>query len=147
VNTNFSDITSKDLFKAKLNGEVINFGFVDQDAYPMFTRKLIELGMLEFYYQKEHKATLAYLRVNDQFTFQVRNDSAGSMDNWADTVRVKDGDFLEFTEMMLRTNYTWNLIDPADNGHGSKQHTIFVDYDIHRPEERQAIYRRYNFAV
>jgi hypothetical protein len=147
VNTNFSDITRKDLFKAKLNGEVVDFGLVEQDLYPQFIRKLVNYGLLQFYFQKEHKATLAYLRVHDEFVFSVRNDRAGSLHDWGDKVKVKDGDFIEFTEMMLRTNYTWNLIDPADNGLGAKQHTIFVDYDIHRPEERQAIYRRYNFGT
>lgn len=147
MNTNFSEITRKDLFKAKLNGEVVNFGLIDQDSYPQFIRKLINYGLLQFYFQKEHKATLAYLRVCDEFLFSVKNDRAGSTSGWADKVKVKDGDFIEFTEMMLRTNYTWNLLDPADNGLGAKQHTIFVDYDIHRPEERQAIYKRYNFEV
>jgi hypothetical protein len=145
VNVQFKDITKKDFFKEKLKGGVVSFGLVKQDDYPEFIQKAIYLGLLQFYFQKEHKGTLAYFRVFDEFEFAVQNDRAGSERHWADQVKLKDGDFLEFTEIMLPTNYTWNALDSTENGTGAKQHTIFVDYDIHRPEVRQSVYRKYDF--
>ena len=147
MNINFQDITKKDFFKEKLKGGVVSFGLVEEEDYPEFIRKAIHLGLLQFYFQKEYKGTLAYLRVLGEFEFAVKNDRAGSERHWADHVKLKDGDFLEFTEIMLTTNYSWNLLDPADNGHGAKQHTVFVDYDIHRPEVRQRVYKEYNIDV
>jgi len=130
-----------------LKGETVFFGLVREEDYPQFIRKVIYLGLLQFFFQKEHQGTIAYLRVHGDFDFAIQNDYAGSERGWMEHIKLKDGDFLEFSEIMLRDNYTWSLLDPHDDGRGAKRHTIFVDFDIHRPEVRQKFYRKYNFEV
>ena len=144
MNTHFSEISKKDLFKGKLNGEGVDFGLVKAEEYPKFLQKVINFGMLQFFFQKEHKGTLAYFKAYKDFVFSVTDESQGSTRGWAQPIRISDGDYIMFSELMHTNDYTWEWLSDDDRC-TAKVHKIFVDYDIHRPEERQAMYRRYNF--
>ena len=146
MNINFQDITKKDFFKEKLKGEVVSFGLVKMEEYPDFIAKLIDFDLLEFYFQKEYRGMLSYLRVLGDFKFSIPDKYAGSSRGWANNVLLSDGDFIEFSEVLLATQYSFKRMDDKDEL-SPKLHTIFVDYDIHRPEVRQEIYRKYNFDV
>lgn len=145
MNTHFSEISRKDLFKGKLNGEAADFGLVKEEEYPEFISKLIYFGMLQFFFQKEHQGTLANLKAHKDFTFSVTDESQGSTRGWAQPVKVKDGDYIMFSEIMLTNDYMWEWLSDDDKIQ-SKVHKIFVDYDIHRPEIRQKFYRKYDFG-
>ena len=143
MNIDFQTTTKKDLFKAKLNGEELDFGLVAKEDYVDLVKAAISLDLLRFFFQKEYRGILAYLRVCGDFSFSIQDWSAGSTRGWVKQIDFEDGDFIEFTEILLTNDYEFEHL----KGHEPnlpKKHSLFVDFEN---GQRAKVYRKYNFEV
>lgn len=146
MNINF-DTTKKDLFQLRLRGERLDFGEIAEQDYPDLIEAGIRLGLLSFYHQKEYKGMLAFVRVNEDFGFAIQDKYAGSMKGWKQQINVWDGDFIEFSEVMMTDRYSFDFL--ASSTEGPKKHYLYVEFDFPhtRTELRTREYKRYNFDV
>lgn len=139
MKVNPKSVTKKDLFTASLQGEVLDFGLCEQEDYPALLIKLIQLGLVTYHGQREHRGTLASFRIEKDFMFQMMETDAKDFSYSARKVNLKNGEYLHFTELMEANDYN------VETGQlFQRVHSLWVDAPT-RHEDRTKLYRKYDF--
>lgn len=133
--------SAKDLFKLKLQGETLEFGLIGDCDYPDMLRCAIDCKLLEFYYQRDHRAILARFKVLEDFSFSMNDITSRSYRTRE--IELQKHHWLEFTTMLMPSDYT---VDRGSEHYFNNLHQIHVDCST-RPEESQAKYREYDLAT
>ena len=129
-------VTSKDIFIAKLGDGDITFGLLDMQDYASLFRKLIELKLVEFYHQKEHRACVALFKSLGEFYFLIKD--TGRPYHPTTTIHIRDGDFIELSEVLRANDYLVQSHSTAD----CNEHLLFMDCD---KDKRHRMYKAFNF--
>lgn len=139
MNIDFTTATKKDLFKANLNGDALDFGICAQEDYPMLLTKLTKFGLVAYCGQREHRGILASFRVEKDFKFKMMETHSKDFAYKARLVNLTSGEYLHFTEMIEAQDY-----NVGPNAMFQRIHTLWVDIP-HDREKRAKAYRKYDF--
>ena len=141
VNVDFNTTTKKDLFKANLNGDTLDFGICAQDDYPTLLTKLIEFDLVTYLGQREHRGDIALFKIEKDFTFKMMETNSKQFAFRARTLDLIIDELLRFTEMIEAQDYNIDI-----NQIFQRIHSLWVDIP-HRPEKRTQAYRKYDFGI
>ena len=134
MNIAFNIAIPKDVFMLKLAGEELDFGLLSEDDYVNFMRCCVELNLVEFYGQKDHRGMLAQFRATDNFNFAMTDTALGYRSR---AVVVRKDDYIQFTEQIAANDYEKDVL-PMNVG----IHKIFVDFEN---EQRVKMYKKWDF--
>lgn len=135
---NHKTVTNKDIFLLKLQGEDIEFDFVNNGDLPVFFWICQNLNLLTFMCQKEYMGNLARFKILRPFGFNMNLENA--VHRRRSTISVYTNDILDITEILMAHDY----YRESDSEYNRSIHTLHFDFPS---ERRNKVYKNFNYDL